>query len=184
MDFERDERTKEATIKALISGGLTGGGFGLAAQLAGKAKPSRAAILKAILTGGGTAAGVAGGATYLGSKIAGPPGEDEASGYTRRGTLGGVLGGGAVGSALGAATGSGKVNVPNSAPYYLRMAAERLKSLPKGRGALLGGALGAGLAGSFAGWMGADEGMQLDVLENEMREARKRQMMEQVYGPE
>ena len=69
-----DDKVRDATLTALLSGAATGGGFGAYHALAsGGKKAKMAQMLKAGLVGSGIYGGLAGGSTYLGSKILGAP---------------------------------------------------------------------------------------------------------------
>ena len=182
MRYTEDDATREAALKALISGGISGAAFGAGAKLLGSKGPAKAwDLLKAAATGGAIAAPIAGGSNYLGSKVMGPPRDDEPSGFTRRGAVGGVLGGGAIGAGLGALASRGTIPLPASTPHFVTEYIKKLKAMPGkkplGIGAAIGGLLGGGIAGS----MGADEGMQMDLIQNELNEEKRRKLRE-MYG--
>lgn len=180
-DFSDDPSLRDSTLKALLSGGISGSIVGSLPTLLSKGRPNLKRLLQAASVGGGIGATAAGGSTLAGSAILGTPDEDEPSGYTRRGALGGAAVGGTLGGALGALAGSGKVESKASYPYLVRQMMDKLGKMPKGRGALLGALGGAGVGALGAAASGADEGMQLDVISHEMRDAKRRKMRD-IYG--
>lgn len=183
MDYTEDERVKDATIKALTSGALSGAIFGAGAKMLASKSPAKMwEILKTAGLGAGLTGGLAGGSAYIGNSALGAPGDDEPSGYTRRGALGGAVGGGVLGSALGALVSRKGVPLPKAAPHFAKAMVERLRKMPSGKGLKWGagvGALGAGTAGAA---VGADEGMSLDLLANELRDAERKRMLRERYG--
>lgn len=178
---EQDEEIKKAIRTAALSGGISGGALGAIGSIPSLLKGGgwRAAALKTLLAGG-VGAGLGAGTIGLGSKIMGAPDPQESSGYTRRGAVGGAVGGGIAGGALGGFLGATKTELPKVSPEVLSSAATRLRALSRGGkiGAVAGG-LG---LGAIAGYLGADEGTHLDFLENEMKEAKRRQMLRETYG--
>lgn len=181
MKYSEDERVKEATLKALLSGAASGGVFGAATSALSSKNPLKLLpILKSAALGATTAGGIAGGSTYLGSKLAGVPSEEETSGYTKRASLGGAVGGGAIGAVAGALASRGKLPLPKVTPrfiskYFDDLASRGAKeSIP--RGVLIGALAGGVPAAFYAG----DEGMQIDFLNNEIKEARKKKMLQEL----
>jgi hypothetical protein len=132
------------------AGGALYGGVGSMLLGSGPKGAIRNAILAALA--GGTVSGVGVGA---GAKLMGDPEEDEISPYTRRGALGGATVGGGLGALLGAALGKKYLKMPKLAA---------IGSLSPKKAALAGG-LGGAASGSY---MAADEGMQLDFIQNEL----------------
>jgi hypothetical protein len=172
MDYS--DQVNEAAKKAAISGGITGGLVGGVTPLLSMRKKNwRRYLLESLgagALGAATAGGLAGGATMLGSKMLGAPEPDDPSAYTRRATLGGVVGGGALGAGLGAgAAAVGKL--PKQSPHLARSAIELLKKSPRGK--MIGALIGAGTLGGTAGFLGADEGMQVDFINNELRRQKR-----------
>lgn len=172
-----DPNEKHPIRNAAISAGLTGGTMAGLGTLFSKFSPTELAemslkkrVLSAILKGAGSYAALGAGATATGVGLLGEPGEDEPTGYTRRGGIGGAVGGGIAGGALGAAIGSGKMKMPSMAPEWLARYASKLSGA---RGAKIGGALGALGLGAAAAYAGSDEGMPLDYLNNELHEQEK-----------
>lgn len=171
MNERWKEATKKAALSGLASGALLGGGGAL---LSGAKNYGQ--ILKALLLGGTAGAGLSAGAIGLGTGIMGDGSPDDPEAYTKRGILGGGLGGAAVGAGLGALLASKHVKIPaikaltkaGQEPGLVARGIEGLVS-PK-RGAVIG-ALGLGAAGGFHG---AGEGMQLDFVNNLQEEQKKR----------
>lgn len=164
----------EPIIKAGISGGLTGGALGGIGAALSKDPLTREALIKAMLSGAATYGGLGAGSTAVGLGLLGKPKQDEPSGYARRGAVGGAVGGSLAGGSLGALVGSGKMKVPQALPSWVAEYASKLKG---GKGALIGAGVGALGLGAAAAYTGGDEGMQLDFIENELRNKRR-----DIYG--
>jgi hypothetical protein len=166
--------TGNATRDATLSGALSGGLLGALANIRGTTKWTQ--LLRPAAIGALTTGALAGGSTYVGDKLMGAPDEDEISPYTNRGMVGGVVGGGLVGGGLGALHGAGALSMPDAVPKLVRDALTKAMS---GRGKILkGAALGAAGTGLAAGYLGADEGMQLDFIQNQLEAARKKQYLQ------
>lgn len=181
-----EEKIREATRKAALSGGITGGILGGVGSLLGGARsPGR--MLKSAILGGLGGGALTGGATYLGTETLGVPDATEPGGYTWRAGLGGALlgaGGGALLGALGSRAGgfktlkkmAQKADIPTEnmiGDFYRRLSEKPLKeAMRKGAG------LGAGIGGGVGTFMGSDEGMQLDFIENQLREAQRQRLRE------
>lgn len=175
MAFEEySDDVRNASLKAALSGGLSGAIFGAGARaLSGSKAATLKELLKAAGIGAATAGGIAGGSTFVGSSLAGAPEEDDPSGYTKRGALGGGITGGIVGAGLGALAAKGKIGIPAKSPAFLKTYFANLKSSPH---ALLKGAGVGALAGGLpAAHFAADEGMQLDFIKNEMMDKKRRE---------
>lgn len=170
-----DQQVRDATIKALISGALSGGALGAGARVLGGARKLRD-IAGPALGAAAASGGIAGGSTYLGSQLMGAPDPEETSGFTHRGALGGALGGGALGGVLGAGAASGIVKPPmnNLVTDYFK----RLARKPSRAGILKGAAAGALGLGGLAGYLGSDEGMQVDFLNEEIKRRMRQRMGE------
>lgn len=182
MRYTEDEATRDASLKALMSGGVSGAIFGLGAKMLGSKSPTKALdLMKAAAMGASISGPIAGGSTYLGSKVMGPPGDDEPSGYTRRATLGGALSGGALGAGLGALAAKGRIPIPKATPHFISEYVKKLAGMPGSKPMQIGAGVGALLGGTAAGSMGANEGMQLDLINNELREVKRKRMRE-MYG--
>jgi hypothetical protein len=176
--FSDNPEVNDAARNAAISGGLTGGLVGaMAPMLSSSPKNWRKMLIESLgsaAVGGGASGIAAGGGTLLGSSILGPPDPSDASAFTRRATLGSVLGGG-VGGALLGATAAKFGKMPSFSPALLRKAIRRLSQSkrPASYGAAAGGTMGA--LGS--GFIGSDEGMQVDFINNELRRQKMRDML-------
>lgn len=169
-----NQDVKNSIIKALLSGGMSGGLLGAASHAIGSAKPTMGSLLKAGLIGAGVGSGISGGSTAIGSTLMGAPSDDERSGYTRRAALGGALAGGLGGATLGGLAATGHIGLPAKAPELMK---EYIRNIAKSPNALLKGAgVGAALGAIPLAYYAADEGMQLDFLKNEMLEAKKRKI--------
>ncbi len=185
LESEAETRRRMA-LESALSGAFTGSLLGGVGKVLEGAK-APGAIGKAAAGAGALYGGLAGGANYVGSLLLGQPDPDDAgSPYTTRGTVGGGLGGAAVGAGLGALSASdkfralaGKAGLAGKMPDNLIVDAFKLAARPGGRAGLLRAALLGGGLGSLAGsYTGADEGMQVDVIQDELRDKRRRAMIE------
>jgi len=185
---------------AAIGGGLVGAGAKLlspslrhAPGTLGKLK----ALAKAGLLGSATTAGLVGLGGAVGQEILGQPTEqeqEEGSPWTRRAGLGGAIGGGIVGATLGGLHGAGSLrklaglipekilargnralsDIPTDNVLFDYL--KKLGKRPNVTSAIAGATVGGVGLGGLAGYLGADEGMQADVLEDERRALLKRKM--------
>lgn len=175
------DAVRNATIKALLSGAASGGLLGAGGKLAGGARNWKE-VGKSGLQAGAAMGAMAGGSTYLGSKLMGAPDEDESGAFAHRGALGGAVGGGIVGAGAGALAGLGKLPLGKSVAEHPNMLMDYVRALGSKptKGSALKGALIGGLGlGAISAYHGGDEGMQLDVLNEEMRKRKRRQMMDE-----
>lgn len=164
--------SSERMLALGLSGGLTGALLGAAGRLGGKLTKF-SDLIKPATIGAGVGGGLAVGSGYTGEKLLGEPDLEESNPYTKRGAVGGAALGGTLGAGIGAGIGSGALGglaksiLPADNVITDRiLAAARSGGLGKaGRLGLLGGAAGA----AMLGYQGADEGMQMDVIENERR---------------
>lgn len=171
-----NDQVREATLKALLSGALSGGALGAGGRLLGGARKLKD-LAKGAAIGGGISGALAGGSTYLGSEIMGPPKEADSHAFTHRGGVGGAVGGGTLGAALGAGAAGGLIGLPSKnvvTDYFTKLARK-----PNLRGVLAGAGAGALGLGALAGYMGSDEGMQVDFINQEMRRAKRRQLLQE-----
>ncbi len=175
MQRKRRQSVGDAARQAAISGAVSGGALGGITSLLGGTR-SKAALLKAALLGAGGGAGVAAGTTALGGAIMGAPEEDDPNAYTRRGAVGGLVGGGVLGAGIGALLTKGRMKAPGLVgDYFTKLGTKGASGLKQGAAAgSLGGALG-------AAYMGSDEGMQVDAINQELLRRRKAAMLEE-YG--
>lgn len=175
--MEYNDDVKSATLKALMSGALSGGVFGLGAKVLGSKSPSKVLdLLKASGMGAAAGGGVAGGSVLLGSSLLGAPEADDPSAYTKRAALGGTLGGGLAGGAIGALASRGKVRLPKGVPSFISDYFKALRKEPASQAMLKGGLAGAGGLGAAAGYYASDEGMGADLLNNELRRQKLREL--------
>lgn len=189
METESQARRRMA-LEAALSGSFTGSLLGGVGKVLEGAK-APGAIGKAALGGGLLYGGLAGGANYVGNTLLGQPDPDDTgSPYTTRGTVGGAVGGGLLGGGLGALSSSdklralfGKAGLASKIPDNLIVDAFKVAARPGGRAGLLRAVLlGGGLGGLAGAYTGADEGMQVDVVQDELRDRKRRAMMEAMDG--
>ncbi len=165
------QRIKDASLEAAKSGGLSAALIGGASSLMSGRKPWLKVGLDAAMAGLG-GAGLAGGSTYLGSKIMGAPEEGE-GGFTNRAALGGAVAGGAVGAGLGGLLGGGKLKWLSKIPGIAEKLAhegplnnlvtDQIKKVAKKGAGRTAAALGIGGA-ALGGGLAANEGMAVDYL--------------------
>lgn len=176
---QRRQTAGDAARQATLSGAASGGALGGISALLGGAR-SKAALLKAALLGAGAGGALAGGTNILGTAIMGEPSEEDATAYTRRGALGGLVGGGLLGAGLGALAAKGKIRIPGDpnlvSDYFKRLGMGGAGAAKKGA---IAGALGLGAAASY---QGADEGMQVDAINQELLRRRKEALREAYTG--
>ena len=177
MGFDRDDpKIRDATLTALLGGGASGAVLGAGSGLFGKGSVTAKNIGTKALLGALGSGALAGASTYIGNKALGAPEDDDPTGYTTRGGVGGAIGGGISGAGLGALAARGKVPLPKASPEFLRAYAQKLKAMPLGKGAGIGAAIGALGLGSLASYFGADEGMQLDFMHNQVQAEKLKKM--------
>ena len=184
MTPEEKERLKTLLISGGVSGGILGGGGALLSGAKGFGKVGKAAAI-----GAGLSAALSGGSGLLGDALM-PGGSEDPQANTKKGALGGAVGGGLIGAGAGALLGLG-----GKGGLGRNLKAMLMNNL--GRGVLaknigriatpLGGAASIGALGaSVGGYQGADEGMQVDFVENikkqNMRARRQQQMMGDDYA--
>lgn len=174
----------EATALAGGTGALTGAGIGgIGSMLRGVRNPAQ--LARAALAGALGGGAIAGGSTALGSALLGSPDRGETSPYTARAGLGGALLGGLGGGGLGALIASGYMTRnPQLGAWLARFSPVPTKNLvgdlysalsrnPTTARTLLGGGAGAALGSLGAGYVASDEGMGVDVLDQQLRRARR-----------
>lgn len=175
MDQDQADRIRNLALSGGISGLVLGG----ASAALGPFK-KWADLAKAAGIGAGAGAGLAAGSGYVGDEILGEPELMESNPYTKRGTVGGATVGAGVGGAAGAALGSGLVgNIASKVLPENLLTRKLLEYAGKGGLPKMGklGALGAAAGALGAGYLGADEGMQMDVIENERRKKLLQELM-------
>jgi hypothetical protein len=189
----------DAIRNSMLSGGLSGsvlGGVGRA--LSGTRKPWEIATAAGL--GGLVNAGLVGGSVGVGSALMGEPGEEDSSGYTKRAATGGALAGGAAGAGLGALGAKGKLAEWLEKSKYGPKIAEKLpidniivdnlkkfimeespmmEKIKLGSPLRRGLALGALLGGTVGAAQAGGEGMQVDVMAQEIAKQQRRARLEQ-----
>lgn len=184
-------------LSAGLGGGILGAGAKALSPALRKSKNAMEAaksIGKAGATAGALSAPLVGAGGAIGQGLMGEPDAEEISTdspWTKRAAIGGLLGGGAIGATLGGLQGAGKLRALSALlgkkinPEIRSVIRGGIKELPSdnvlvdkfrklgqkpgtvsaGKGALLGG----GILGGLAGYQGMDEGMQADVLAQELQ---------------
>ncbi len=175
------QRILDASSQAAKSGGISAAILGGAGSLLSGRKPWLKVGMDAALAGLG-GAGVAGGATYLGSSIMGAPQEGESGGYTNRAALGGALAGGSIGAGLGGLLGGGKLGWLSKVPGvagalakegpFNNLITDQIKKVAKTGAGRTAAALGLGGA-ALGGGMAGNEGMAVDYLDTLDEEGRR-----------
>lgn len=166
------------------AGGLTGGLTGGIGSLLTSGDPKKA--LRSALLGAGIGSVGAPAAQAVGDSILGEPADGEKNPNTRRGGLGGAAIG-AIAGLAGTAALSGKLPLARLGSFGDKAAAaissmdnplllKLKKLLTSDSGLAQAGGLAAGtLAGTAAGThFGADEGMGLDTIQNELADLKDR----------
>ena len=166
-----------------ISGGVSGAALGLGTGMAfGKIKNLRNA-LKIGATGAGIGSAIAAGAGGTGAAVLGTPDDDEGNAYTKRGGIGGAIAGGLAGAGIGGLLASGKM-APKVFKAIMKSQGDNaiIKKIASMRGAKNAGIKGAGIGGAALGavgsYQGADEGMQMDVVDRIRKDKYKKAMLE------
>jgi hypothetical protein len=174
MADEQSERIRNLALSGGLSGLVLGGASAALGPFRKWSDLAKAAGIGA--AGGGS---LAAGSGYVGDELLGDPEFTESNPYTKRTALGGVTVGGTAGGLAGAALGTGlagglaKKVLPDNLVTRKLLEYASKGSLPK-MGKL--GLIGAGVGALGAGYLGADEGMQMDVIENE----RRRKLLEEL----
>jgi hypothetical protein len=185
---EYDKKLMQMIRDATLTSAGVGGTYGVISSLVnGATKPKQ--VLSLALKDAALSGLVGGSGTYLGSKIFGPPREEEKAPYAKRSGIGGALSGMALGGAVGALAGKGFIK-PASAPLLTRYFA-KLSQNPGWQNAKRGAMAGAAGGGILGGYLGNDEGQALDMINNmsddhgpeetemmkeKLREARKKHL--------
>lgn len=172
----------DTALKAALSGAAFGAPLGVAGRLwSGGKKISD--LIRAGLVGGSLGAGAAGGSVLTGSALLGEPAQGETSPYTVRGGLGGAMAGGGLGAIIGALAASGKLprSLPASLAKYMpkdNIVSQKLRSFGGQPGGMRkGAALGGATVGIPSAVYGADEGMGLDVVAQELQKERLKEAL-------
>jgi hypothetical protein len=181
FDYKRQQNkqirrmSEDAALSSGLTSGLTGAGFGAFQQ------KNLKDVLKIALKSGLIGAGVGGGSIYAGAHLLGMPEENETTGYTRRGTVGGTAVGAGLGAALGAGLGSGVMPKPGNKTVMSRLLS-RLARNPGPKNMATGAAILGPIGALVGGYMGSDEGLVLDFIDQERKQAMKRQAQRQLYN--
>lgn len=166
---KRDRRELPPAVKAGLSGAASGAVLG-ALPLLRRGVTVRKG-LKSILATGGASAAIVGGGTIVGSKILGKPRRDEGAAYTKRAALGGALagaGGGLTAGILATKTRGGRKVLAKLAKTW------RPAALAKKTGVAGASAIGGTAGLAVGGFQGADEGQQVDSLDNLKKDLKKK----------
>jgi hypothetical protein len=163
--FEKRKEKKSGGMNPYVGAALSGGASG--ALLGGLSILKRGVSpLSALGTAGklgAVSAGIVGGGALIGSRIVGPPREDEGAPFTKRAGLGGVIAGAGVGMAGGLALrktrGGARMLVKASKNWRPAM---WIRKSPLVAGASVGTVAGA----LYGGAQGLDEGQQVDSIRN------------------
>jgi hypothetical protein len=163
--------TKDAALGSGLTSAITGAGYGFFT----KKNPHDVLALaaKSGLLGGL----IGGGSVYAGSKILGLPQPEETTGYTRRGSLGGSVVGGGLGIGLGAGLGSGLIPRPRSTNLITKYIAQLVKK-PGLQTAAKGAAILGPIGAITGGYLGNDEGLILDFIDQEKKQAMRKKMQQ------
>lgn len=178
METTQEQRLRDLAISGGISGLLMGAGAGAISPFSKWSQLARAAGIGA--AGG---AGVAAGSGYVGDEVLGDPELTESNPYTKRTGLGGLAVGGLAGGLAGAGLGSGiGSGIAKSVLPDNLLTRKLLEYVGKGSLSKAGklGAVSSLLGAGAAGFLAADEGMQMDMIENERR---RKFLEERGYGP-
>lgn len=170
--------TREERIRKLMLSAAAGGmGLGAGTSILAKGTKTFKDVAKAAGKGGLISALLAGTAGTAGDLVLGDPEPGEKNAFMKRGAVGGLVGGALLGGAGGALAASGKVGkylgtgklaeklsklVPEE-----NMVANKFKTWagnPSRGRTTLGGLLGGGLGSAGSAFVGADEGMQADII--------------------
>lgn len=200
LDLEENPILTLMGSAALGGGLLASGAKALSPALRAKksALGRLSSVGKAGLTGAAISAPLVGLSGIIGQSLRGTPDEDEISEgapWTERSALGGAIGGGLIGGGLGGLAGAGKLRglaalagrkinpelrsvirsglnelpTDNVVVDYFK----KLSSKPGVTSALQGALAGGGTLGGIAAYQGADEGMQADIIAQELQKRRK-----------
>lgn len=176
------DRLKAAALTGAASGGLLGAG----SALLGGAKNLPGVLKKAAIgaVGGGI---VAPAAIGTGEAIMGAPGPDEQNAYVRRGLLGGAILGGGLGAGAAGLMSAGaklplaklgafgdKIKTAMSADNIVLNKLRQYAQNPSRSNIMKGVLLGTGIGALAGGEFSADEGLNLDAIQNEIDAAKMR----------
>lgn len=171
-----------AALSGVGSGALMGGAGRF---IAGSRKLKE--MLKAAAMGGALSGATAGLATGAGTAAMGVPDSDESNAYATRGLTGGALLGGTVGAGIGGALGLKGPGILAKLPKIVKQAGSNLPldnmltdkllayaAKPGASSAVKGALLGAGTLGAAASYLGGDEGMQIDLIRDQMNALKRK----------
>lgn len=183
MSPEVEQAIKDAAISGSASGALLGG-FGR--MLAGSRKPWE--LLKSAGIGAGLTGALTAGSTAIGSGLMGAPAPGDSSGYTTRGLVGGLVGGGAIGAGMGALAAHPRLKnlyklVPNKLKSELPLDNALMDAMKKmsQKGQMAPAAsLGGATVGGLGAFLGSDEGMQIDFIQDQLRKRRREEALRNV----
>lgn len=189
MGFKMDDALKKRLKELALSGAISGGVLGVAGSALGA--PSLGKILRSGAIGAAAGGGLATASGFAGGKVLGEPEEGEENAHTKRGAVGGAVAGGVLGALAGGISTSTKarqlfhlIKNPTVRKAFSSKDADGkvtnylLEKLKNINSPMVGAGLGAAALGGAAAYQGADEGMQMDVVEGVRRAKKRREMLE------
>lgn len=173
---ERKDKTPymDMALSGALSGALAGAGGRFVTGARHMKDIAKAGGIAALLGGAVIPAGAA-----VGNAVLGDPKADEGAAWAKRGGIGGAIAGGLGGAALGGLAGTGRLG--KLASYFPKaakiaeeelpldnMLVDKIKNLKGGqlKRLLVGSGLGAAMGAPVAGYFAGDEGQQIDTIQS------------------